>query len=222
MPPLFRLFMLPTRPVRRTARRGATIGAMLLAVSACTREPSEADRQAAHVQEVVAAGGVVDSVLPVAEALRRFRTDLPQTDTLLHASPSLDALVQRIARSVGSRDTADLNAMVMSRAEFAWLYYESSPMSKPPYEAPPGLLWGQIMASSDVGAKALLARFAGVTVTPRQRHCPAAEVEGANRLYKRCTVELTAPGKASMTGNLFGTVLERDGRFKLISFANRI
>jgi hypothetical protein len=35
-------------------------------------------------------------------------------------------------------------------------------------------------------------------------------------------VELTAPGKASMTGNLFGTVLERDGRFKLISFANRI
>jgi lipoate-protein ligase B len=37
---------------------------------------TEAEKQAAHVQEVVAAGGVVDSISPIAEALRRFRADL--------------------------------------------------------------------------------------------------------------------------------------------------
>ncbi len=194
--------------------------------AACAREKTEAERQAEqqaeHVQEVVAAGGVVDSIIPVAEALARFRADVPRIDTLQHASASLDRLARRIAASVGARDTADLNAMLMTRAEFAWLYYESSPMSRPPYEAPPGLLWGQMLAASGTGANALLSRFGGTTVTVRALTCPAPDVEGANKLYKRCTVEFTAPGKKPLAGNLFGTVIERDGRFKLISFANRI
>ena len=123
---------------------------------------SSADSQAAHIRDVVAAGGVVDSILPIDEQLRRFRADLrEQPDTLRHASASIDALVRRWGNAVATRDTADLNAMTLDRAEFAWLYYPGSKLSKPPYEAPPQLLWGQIMSNSNSGAQQLLARFGG-------------------------------------------------------------
>jgi hypothetical protein len=206
--------------------RTRLILAAALLVAACSREQTETERQAelqaAHVKEVVAAGGVVDSVLAPAEMLRRFRLDLPATDSLRHASASVEALIARLATSVGTRDTAELRALVMDRAEFAWLFYEESPLSKPPYEAPPGLLWGQMDASSNTGVKELVDRFGGSRVRVGNLTCPPAEHEGRNRLHKRCTVEFSAPGKKTLSGNLFGTVIERDGRFKLVSFANRI
>lgn len=187
------------------------------------RELTEAEKQAAHVKEVVAAGGVVDSVLPVAEALRRFRADLPPQDTLHHASDSRAALVERLARAITRRDTADLNAMALSRAEFAWLFYEESPLSRPPYEAPPGLLWGQILATSDEGIRQLVNRLGGKVIEVSDLQCPnEAEQEGRNTLYKRCTVRFTAKGGNPLEGNLFGSIIERDGRFKFVGLGNRI
>jgi hypothetical protein len=199
-----------------------------LATFACAgeRTKSEAQRQAElqaqHVQEVVAAGGVVDSILPIEEMLRRFRATIPSIDTLEQASPSLDRLVQRLAEAVGTRDSSALRAMTLTRREFAWLYYPESPLSRPPYDAPPSLLWGQILASSDEGARALVNRLGGAPIRVAELTCPPPEIEGRNRLHKRCTVRFSAPNRTQLSGNLFGTVLERDGRFKLISFANRI
>jgi len=187
------------------------------------RELTEAEKQAAHVKEVVAAGGVVDSVLPIAEALRRFRVDLPKQDTLYHASATRGELVGRLARAITRRDTADLNAMALSRAEFAWLFYEESPLSRPPYEAPPGLLWGQILTTSDEGIRQLVNRLGGKAIEVSDLRCPnQAEQEGRNRLYKRCTVRFAAPGEKPLAGNLFGSILARDGRFKFVGLGNRI
>ena len=213
----------------RFSRIGAGCRALLiLACAACTspeRSAAEqaAEEQAAHIRDVVAAGGVVDSILPVEEHLRRFRVDLPSVDTLQHASPSMDALVARLAHAVSTHDTTDLNAMVLNRQEFAWLYYPESPMSRPPYEAPPELLWGQILASSDKGARQLVNRLGGSTITVSRLRCPTApDTAGANLLHTRCEVRFAAPGKPTLEGNLFGSVIERDGRFKFMGFANRI
>jgi hypothetical protein len=204
-----------------TSRRH--LGALLLAVMAACADksaPSPADEQAQHVAEVVAAGGVVDSILPIAEQLRRFRDALPPTDTLLHASPSRDALVERWARAIGGNDTTDLNAMIMDRAEFAWLYYPDSPMSQPPYEAPPALLWGQLLASSNKGATQLVNRFGGSAVTATRLRCVTPpDTQGVNVLRSKCEVRLSAPGKPSVEGVLFGTILERAGRFKFVGLS---
>lgn len=175
------------------------------------------------MKEVVAAGGTVDSILPVAVHLERFRAGLPRVDTLASASPSIEALVRRLAAALEARDTVAMNAMVLSRSEFAYLFYPGSAMSKPPYEAPPELLWGQILASSDDGAGKLLARFGGTKARISALRCPnAPEQEGANRLHTRCEAEIRAPGVEALKGNLFGTIIERDGRFKFVGFANRV
>jgi hypothetical protein len=201
---------------------------MLLYSAACKNAdqpappPSEADKQRQHVEEVVRAGGVVDSILPMEEQVRRFREGMTPVDTLRHSSASREALVERLARAIARRDTADLNAMVLDRAEFAFLYYPESAMSRPPYEAPPTLLWGQILASSNAGAEKLLVRLGGKSVRVTALQCPAPDREGANQLYQRCSVRFASPDGASLEGQLFGSILERDGRFKFVGLANRI
>jgi len=203
----------------------------VLLLAACGRQEGtglvrqaehERNAQRAHIDSVVASGGVVDSILPAAELLQRFQTGLTRTDTLRHASPSPEALVERLARALAAQDTADLNAMVLDRAEFAFLYYPGSSMSRPPYEAPPALLWGQVLAASDDGAGKLLSRLGGKSVTTRAFQCPAPNTEGRNTLRERCTVRFDTGGKRALEGNLFGTIITRDGRSKFISLANRI
>lgn len=192
--------------------------------SATSRAPmTAADSQAAHIADVVASGGTVDSILPIAEQLKRFRVSLPNADSLANTSPSLDSLVARWARAVSARDTAALNAMVLDRAEFAWLYYPGSRMSLPPYEAPPQLLWGQILASSDEGARRLLSRHGGKPLRVTALACPdSVELEGANRVRQNCTVALRSGTTVLPANRYFGSIIERDGRFKFLSMANRL
>ncbi len=196
----------------------------IVVVAGCAEKSvPAADEQAQHVAEVAAAGGVVDSILPIAEHLRRFRASMPKVDTLSYSSPNREALVDRWANAIGANDTTDLNAMIMNRTEFAWLYYTDSPMSRPPYEAPPELLWGQLLASSNKGATQLVGRFGGSRVTASRLRCTAPpDTQGANVLYSKCEVRLSAPGKATVDGVMFGTILERDGRFKFVGLSSKL
>ena len=202
----------------------------LALISACKGEaPADSQTQSQqdqqkHIQEVVAAGGVVDSILPIAVQLDRFRADITDhPDTLRHASTSRDVLVARWAKAVATSDTTDLNAMVLDRAEFAWLYYPGSSMSKPPYEAPPQLLWGQILASSNAGAQSALRKMSGQKLAVVSVKCPEAPLaEGSNLLHQRCTVRLTDAGRPLPEIAYFGTIVERDHRFKFLGLANNL
>lgn len=221
----------------RAARAALSLAVILLAAcgprdaaSSASSESSAAvprtaaDSQAAHVADVVAHGGVVDSILPIAEHLRRFRAALTtRPETLSFASPTIDALVGRWADAIAARDTAALNRLVINRAEFAWLYYADSRMAKPPYEAPPGLLWGQILASSDEGAQRMLNKYGGQRLVVKSVSCPGdPEVEGSNRIRQNCVATLAANGVSLPVTRYFGSIIERDGRFKLLGLANRL
>ncbi len=181
-----------------------------------------ADSQAAHIRDVVAAGGVVDSILPIAEHLRRFRATISeQPDTLRNASATRDALVDRWAGAVAASDTSALNNLLLDRAEFAWLYYPTSRLSQPPYEAPPELLWGQLLASSNKGATDVLRQFGGQSLRVTSLRCEEpVQQEGSNRLFDKCIVTVKPGTSAQTEGRLFGTIIERDGRFKFIGYAN--
>lgn len=200
--------------------------ALLLSVwsaGAC-RSEKPLDDQPQHIKEVVAAGGVVDSVHPIAVHLERFRKDLgANPDTLSHASGTMKALVERWVAAVAANDTSALNKLAMNRAEFAWFYYPESKMSKPPYEAPPELLWGQLLASSDEGARGVLKGLGGKAITLKNVRCPSMPtLEGANRLHEGCTLVLQVSGSTQPEGVYFGTILERDHRFKFVGFSNRM
>src|SRR5690606_37536675 len=94
----------------------------------------------APAQESAAA--VVDSIIPIPVALERFRADIDRLPTdLIGGTGSIEALTRRVVELLAASDTSGFEAIALDRAEFAYLYYEDSPLAQPPYELPPELTW---------------------------------------------------------------------------------
>ena len=169
-------------------------------------------------------GYIVDSILPVEEELRRFRAAVggkPVT-SLSNGSSSREELVKRVVRDVAIRDSADLRALTLTPREFADLVYPSSPYTHPPYRTAPGLVWMQISQPSATGLKRLLARRGGTTFEYVDHSCkPAPERQGPNTLWTDCQVRVLGPSHETLTQRWFGSIIERDGVYKIVSFANQ-
>lgn len=165
---------------------------------------------------------VVDSAIPIAVLLDRFRRDLPKPEGLSGGLDSREALVRSFAQALEAGDTAALRRMVLDQAEFAWLYYPSSRLSRPPYELPPDLLWFQMVGQTERGASLLLAERAGVPLGYLSHQCPSRREEGANRLYGHCVLRRVTATGDTIGERLFGLVVERGGVYKFVSYANKL
>src|SRR5688572_6561056 len=116
-----RLDQLRPQLVRVNRRHRGVIGLVALALAAaCSDSRAEARPAAPASQGEGGASVSLDS------ALTLFRRDLESVAELDDAERSLDVIVARLARAVEQSDTATLRSIVMSRREFAYLYYPTS------------------------------------------------------------------------------------------------
>ncbi|HEX2202521.1 MAG TPA: hypothetical protein VHG91_04465 [Longimicrobium sp.] len=160
--------------------------------------------------------GPVDSSMTPGEALRRFREGLPEPRALSGGARSREALVRRFVEAVEAHDTAAIRSVVMSRAEFAYLYYPTSPVAK----MRPDLAWFLSQQNSEKGIVRLLRRAGGTGMRYVRHACePTPRQEGENRVWEKCLVTFTQ-GADTTTIRMFGSVIERGGAFKLVSYAN--
>jgi hypothetical protein len=187
----------------------------ILAIGGCSQgEAHESPTPA------VSSGRVVDSILPLDEALRRFRADLPEVSTLAGGGDSRDELVRQFLAAVESRDTAAIRAMVVSRAEYAWLYYPTSIVSREPFDQMPQVNWFLGHEDSQKGIARVLDRFGGSTLAASGYDCPEAPaMDGRLRFWHQCTVSIRHAGTPRRL-RLFGSIAELDGHFKFYSYAN--
>lgn len=167
-------------------------------------------------------GYVIDSILPVEEELRRFRVGVPDTLRRFEGgAASRDELVRSFVRGLAVSDTASLVRLTVSRAEFAWLVYPDSPLSKPPYRQAPDLVWMRHAAASGTGLERILERLGGSSVGLQSWACQEGPVtEGANRVWRDCEVRFEHGAAGPKTLRLFSSIIERHGRFKILSYAN--
>lgn len=188
--------------------------ASVVSAGGCTdREMRAAERKTATV---------VDSAIPIEVSLERFRRGLPQPVALAGGFGTREELVRRFAMALEAKDTAALRRMVLGKDEFAWLYYASSPLSRPPYELPPELLWFQIQGQSEKGASLLLLERAGAPLGYLSHDCASERREGANRIYGHCVLRRVTAAGDTVGEPLFGLVLERGGIHKFVSYANKL
>lgn len=203
--------------------RPSLLTAAVLALAALPACDRAAARAPADGREPAAPRPVahVDSVFPRDEEVRRFTAGLGEPPReLAGGEASLEALARRQLRAVTLGDTAELRRMHLSRAEFAYLYYPHTPLSRPPYDLSPGLMWLQVERGTELGAGAVLAELRGGDVRFLGVRCAAGpEPQGSNRLYTGCAVRYSLPGGGEREEALFGPVLERGGRFKFLSYA---
>ena len=198
---------------------------VMLGTSACDQRP-DADRSGA-VDRPVTSGVApspqhVDSAIPIDEALRRFRRDLPAERTLQGGFGSREMLVREFVRALEVRDTAALRRMVLKTGEFAWLYYPSSPLSRPPYELAPALMWFQLQGESERGASRLFSERGGDALGYIGHTCASPRVEGKNLIHSGCELRRVTAARDTIAERLFGLIIEQDGRYKFVSYANRL
>lgn len=168
-------------------------------------------------------GYIIDSILPPAEELRRFRAALPgdSATALVGGSASLDALVRRFVSAIAANDSADLRTMALHGREFADLYYPESPYSHPPYHQPPSFAWRLIQNPSTAGLSKLLKRLGGKPMTFVSAVCdPKLLHEGRTTRYAGCLVRVVGEQRDTATKRYFGSIIERGGQFKFLSYTN--
>lgn len=168
-----------------------------------------------------APGTTVDSILPPAVALERFRAGGSPVRALEGGEASIGALVAAWVAAIETEDTTAIRRLLVDRAEFAWLYYPESQFARRPLYQPPEILWMRIQVESEKGIVRVLRRLGGSTLGYRAVRCPGPpRVEGANRLHEYCAVERVIGGD-TVPEVLFGGILERGGRFKFLGYGTR-
>lgn len=164
---------------------------------------------------------VVDSVIPMDVAMDRFRAGLEEPSKLRGNLTSRDALVKEFVRALEESDTMALEQIAVNRAEWAWLYYPTNALFKPPYELPPALAWFQLQQADRKGALRALRELGGHRIDVKGYVCdPEPTLEGDNKVWTGCRVTLSRDGADPVTIRLFGAILERGGVFEILSYDN--
>jgi len=215
------------RVMEELMRIGWTLLPVLLA--AC-EGPAPASRPGAALAPVEALplpapasqpGGVVDSILPPEEEIRRFRLTAPGTPSALTGGAiSRDGLVRRWVRALERGDTLALAGMLLNAEEFITFYYPESPYTRPPYRQSPRVRWMLMRNVNDQGATRVLRRHGGASLGFRGYQCPwDPEILGRNRIWTGCAVRFVEAGDV-VERRLFGPILERGGRFKFLTYGS--
>ena len=189
---------------------------LLFVLTACTPKPATT----AAADSATAPAGVIDSILPIPLLLDRFRAGLTESQAFGGGfTTDRDTLVTRFVRALEAADTVALDAMVLDRAEYAWLYYPAHIYARPPYELAPATFWQLIQGNSTKGRARLTQTLAGTAFVYRGMTCTASTNVQPPLTEVNCRLKLVVGG-APTEGTYFGSIAERDGRFKFVSFAN--
>lgn len=185
---------------------------LLLASSGCSPDR----RTAAAAAE---AAITVDSIRPIEVELARFRESVGgrEVRALRGGAPSRDELVARFSQGLAAHDTAALSALLLDAQEFAWLYYPYTVYTHPPYQQAPGMVWLLTVQNSEKGLRRALERFGGREPDGTRYSCATTEPQDLNVLHGDCAVRLAGD---TTDRRLFGTIIERAGHFKFVSYAN--
>lgn len=195
-------------------------------VASATADSARADSLARARQDSInraQPGYIIDSIFPIDVEIQRFKAAAGGVEVraLTDGAPSREDLVRQIVAAAVARDSARLARLTVTPREFVDLIYPSSPFARPPSQEAPGRIWLMIANPSMSGRIRLLRRLGGLAVSYDRHACdPAPEYQGANRLWTHCAVTLRAADGSAEAHRLFGTIVERDGRFKVMSFTN--
>jgi hypothetical protein len=192
-----------------------------LAAGACARSDAAPADAAGATAAPAPPALPVDSLLPPEEALRRFRDGLPVVTAYAGGAPSRDSLVRLFVGAVERRDTALVNRLIVSRAEFAHLWYPTSPLREPPYGLDPQMTWFQLRTQSEKGIGRVFDRLGGRPLRLAGIDCPTDEqAQGENRVWEGCAVRLRDADGRTRAHRLFGAIVERGGQHKFVGYGN--
>jgi hypothetical protein len=191
---------------------------MLFSLAGCGRSQGTVRRVASEQRPVR-----IDSVVPREVALRQFQEASRRVDALAGGARSRQALVRAYVRALERRDTTMLARLLLTRDEFAFLYYPTNAQGLPPYNLAPDLMWFMLSQGSEKGLARALQERGGSPLGYVGHRCDGnPSREGQNLVWGPCLVQRRLPDGLGGAERLFGLILERGGRYKFVSYANKL
>ena len=167
-------------------------------------------------------GYVVDSLFTPEEDLRRFQATVvgPVPTQLSGGAASTDALIREYWALLSTGDTLSMSPLVVSRGEYAYLYFPGSVEATS--GMPPAIGWELIVRQSGRGlTRALRIAQVGPSVIKSVTCSDTPRVSGKNTIYGPCGVVITRDG-TEQTVWVVKSLIERDGVHKLFGLQNEL
>jgi hypothetical protein len=167
--------------------------------------------------------GVVDSILPWDTAIARFQRVTPRVESFSGGANTREALVRRFVTALETRDTSALRSLLLTRSEFGWLYYPTNPEGFPPYSLTPQLMWFVLEGNGSRGYQNLLLKRSGMPLHYVGHRCEGEPSrQGKNVVWAPCVVLRKLATGDTLAERLFGHIVEREGKYKFVSYANKL
>jgi hypothetical protein len=167
-------------------------------------------------------GYVIDSVFTPEENLRRFQATVaaPADNRVSGGAPTTDALLRRYWALLAAGDTLAMTPLIVSRAEYAYLYFPESVEGAS--GMPPAVGWELIVRQSGRGlTRALFQAQRGPSTVVRTLCSDEPRTMGKSILYGPCGVVIRRDGSEE-TLWIVKSLLERDGVHKLLGLQNEL
>jgi hypothetical protein len=143
----------------------------------------------------------------------------PPVPPLEHGQPSADAVARAVLDALQRRDVAALQALALDEQEFRDHVWPELPAARPERNLPFSYVWGDLHQKSAAALAGVAAAYGGQRYTLKSVRFRGPTSQYDTYLVHR-DAELTLQDAAGSEQNarFFGSVLEKDGQFKVFSY----
>ncbi len=131
---------------------------------------------------------------------------------------SADALADALLRAVAARDSGRLQGMALSEQEFRDHVWPELPAARPERNMPFSYVWGDLRQKSELALSATLREFGGRTFVLRGVTFDEVTNYQTYRVHRQAVIEVADADGGARTLRLCGSMIEKDGAWKVFSF----
>lgn len=139
---------------------------------------------------------------------------------LPNSADSPEALARAVLDAVARRDEAALRRLALDEQEFRAHVWPELPVSRPERNLPFSYVWTDLRTKSDAGLQGVLLTHGGRTYELEKIGFAGSTTQYQTFVvHRESTLEVRDGEGRHETLQLFGSVIEKSGRFKVFSFA---
>lgn len=136
-----------------------------------------------------------------------------------HTFPSPEALSEAVLAALAERDADTLANLALSELEFRTAVWPDLPSSRPERGVPFDYAWGDLHQKSTNALQRLVTRHGGQRYElVRVRFAGETTPYRTFQVHRETVLDVRDEEGNNLTVALFGSLLERDGEYKLFSF----
>jgi hypothetical protein len=137
---------------------------------------------------------------------------------LSNSHGSAESLARAVLSALERRDVSSLNTLALNEQEFSDHVWAELPAARPERNLPISFVWGDLHQKSDANLRQTIAKHGGSGYDLVSIRFGGSTDYRSYRVHRDSEVTVTDREGRKQDLRLFGSVLEKEGRFKVFSY----